>query len=133
MLRRSLIIAAILALATGCTTIKGIFGDKASKALEPAELVEIESPLAIKASWTRKLGDGNAALGLRHRFNNIAAQVFPARQIHTGIADVRTDIWVNRRNGHIASLHPDIDNRPKHFIGGFDRFHICFSIVLFGD
>lgn len=67
MLRRSLIIAAILAFATGCTTIKGIFGDKASKALEPAELVEIESPLAIKASWTRKLGDGNAALGLRQR------------------------------------------------------------------
>lgn len=67
MLRRSLIIAAILAFATGCTTIKGIFGDKASKALEPAELVDIESPLAIKASWTRKLGDGNAALGLRQR------------------------------------------------------------------
>ena len=62
MLRRSLIIAAILAFATGCTTIKGIFGDKASKALEPAELVEIESPIAVKPSWTRKLGDGNAAL-----------------------------------------------------------------------
>jgi len=67
MLRRSLIIAAILAFATGCTTIKGIFGDKASKALEPAELVEIESPIAVKPSWTRKLGDGNAALGLRQR------------------------------------------------------------------
>lgn len=67
MLRRSLIIAAILALATGCTTIKGIFGDKASKALEPAELVEIASPIAVKPSWTRKLGDGNAALGLRQR------------------------------------------------------------------
>lgn len=67
MLRRSLIIAAILAFATGCTTIKGIFGDKASKALEPAELVEIASPIAVKPSWTRKLGDGNAALGLRQR------------------------------------------------------------------
>lgn len=67
MLRRSLIIAAILAFATGCTTIKGIFGDKASKALEPAELVEIASPITVKPSWTRKLGDGNAALGLRQR------------------------------------------------------------------
>ena len=67
MLRRSLIIAALLVFATGCSTLKGWFGDEASKALEPAELVEIASPLAIRQSWSRKLGDEKASLGLRQR------------------------------------------------------------------
>lgn len=67
MLRRTLIIAALLAFATGCSTIKGWFGDKASKALEPAELVEIASPVSTQRAWSRKLGDEKAALGLRQR------------------------------------------------------------------
>ena len=67
MLRRTLIIAALLAFATGCTTVKGWFGDKASKALEPAELVEIAGALPVGQSWERKLGDGKARLGLRQR------------------------------------------------------------------
>jgi len=67
MLRRSLIIAALLATATGCSTLKGWFGDKASKAQAPAELTEIDSPLSIRSRWSHKLGDGNASLGLRQR------------------------------------------------------------------
>lgn len=67
MLRRTLIIAALLAFTTGCTTLKGWFGDKASKALEPAELTEIANPLGVRKAWSRKLGDENASLGLRQR------------------------------------------------------------------
>ncbi|MDY0022272.1 outer membrane protein assembly factor BamB [Arenimonas caeni] len=67
MLRRSLIIAALLAFATGCSTVKGWFGDKSGKALEPAELVEIANPVSPRQAWSRKLGDEKAALGLRQR------------------------------------------------------------------
>lgn len=67
MLRRTLIIAALLAFATGCNTLKGVFGDDASKALAPAELVDIANPLPVRKAWSRKLGDENASLGLRQR------------------------------------------------------------------
>lgn len=64
---RTLFIVLILALATGCTTIKGWLGDDKSKALAPAELTELVSPIAVDASWSRKLGDRQAKLGLRQR------------------------------------------------------------------
>ena len=67
MLRRTLIIAALLASTTGCTTLKGWFGDDKNKATDPAELVEIASPIAVSKAWSRKLGDENASLGLRQR------------------------------------------------------------------
>lgn len=67
MLRRTLIIAAVFAFATGCSTIKGVFADKATKALAPAELVDIAGPLAVRKAWTRKLGEEKASLGLRQR------------------------------------------------------------------
>ena len=67
MLRRTLILAALLASTTGCTTLKGWFGDDKNKASDPAELVEIASPIAVNKAWSRKLGDENASLGLRQR------------------------------------------------------------------
>ncbi|HEY9143195.1 MAG TPA: outer membrane protein assembly factor BamB [Arenimonas sp.] len=67
MLRRTLILAALLASTTGCTTLKGWFGDDKNKATDPAELVEIASPIAVNKAWSRKLGDETASLGLRQR------------------------------------------------------------------
>ncbi|GAB2502794.1 outer membrane protein assembly factor BamB [Arenimonas alkanexedens] len=67
MLLRTLLIALILTLTTGCASVKGWFGSDKAKAIEPAELVEITSPIAINAAWSRKLGDGMEKLGLRPR------------------------------------------------------------------
>jgi outer membrane protein assembly factor BamB len=67
MLLRILAIALLLTFATGCTTVKGWLGDDKSRALEPAELVDIASPLAVKPAWRLDLGDGQSNLGLRQR------------------------------------------------------------------
>lgn len=64
---RILLLALILASTTGCSTIKGWFGDKKGKALEPAELTEIANPIAVDQAWDMKLGDGREKLGLRQR------------------------------------------------------------------
>ena len=62
---RTLFIVALVVLLAGCTTVKGWFGDKASKALEPAELTEIANPIATDEVWSRNLGDGRERHGLR--------------------------------------------------------------------
>jgi outer membrane protein assembly factor BamB len=64
---RILLLALILASATGCSTVKGWFGDKKGKALEPAELTEIASPIAVNQAWDINLGDGRKQLGLRQK------------------------------------------------------------------
>lgn len=64
-------LALVLAFATGCSTVKGWFGDSKGKALEPAELTEIASPIAVKQAWDMKLGDGRRRLGLRQ---NVAVE-----------------------------------------------------------
>ena len=67
MLLRTLLIALILTLATGCTTVKNWFGSRKNQAVEPAELVAIADPIAIRSAWSRNLGDGQEKLGLRQR------------------------------------------------------------------
>ena len=64
---RILLLALILVFATGCSTIKGWFGDSKGKALEPAELTEIANPIAVGHAWDLNLGDGREKLGLRQR------------------------------------------------------------------
>ncbi len=64
---RILLLALILVSATGCSTIKGWFGDSKSKALDPAELTDIASPIAVDRAWTLNLGDGREKLGLRQK------------------------------------------------------------------
>ena len=54
-------------IATGCSTIKGGFGDSKSKALDPAELTDIASPIAVDRAWSLNLGDGREKLGLRQK------------------------------------------------------------------
>jgi outer membrane protein assembly factor BamB len=64
---RILILAAILAFATGCSTVKGWFGDDKNKATDPAELQEIAGAIATGQVWSRNLGDGRERQGLRQR------------------------------------------------------------------
>jgi outer membrane protein assembly factor BamB len=65
---RIITIVAILAFATGCSTVKGWFGKDAEKAaIAPAPLVEIASPIATGEVWSRNLGDGRERQGLRQR------------------------------------------------------------------
>ena len=62
---RTLFLVALVVLLAGCTTIKGWFGDDKAKALEPAPLTEIASPIATGEVWSRNLGDGRERHGLR--------------------------------------------------------------------
>ena len=64
---RTLILALVLVLATGCTTVKGWLSDDKAKAIAPAKLVDITATVSPKASWTVDLGDNQAKLGLRQR------------------------------------------------------------------
>ena len=64
---RILLLALILVFATGCSTIKGWFGDSKSKALDPAELTDIDSPISVDRAWSLNLGDGREKLGLRQK------------------------------------------------------------------
>jgi outer membrane protein assembly factor BamB len=64
---RILLIALVLVFATGCSTVKGWFGKSKNAALEPAELTEIASPIAVDQAWSRNLGDGREKLGLRQK------------------------------------------------------------------
>lgn len=64
---RILLLALILVSATGCSTVKGWFGGSKSKALDPAELTDIASPIAVDRAWSLNLGDGREKLGLRQK------------------------------------------------------------------
>jgi outer membrane protein assembly factor BamB len=66
MLRRILVIALVVALAPGCSTVKGWFGGK-STGDEPAELTDITSTVSVKKLWSVDLGDGEARRWLRQR------------------------------------------------------------------
>lgn len=68
MLRRILLVAALIAVAPGCSTIKGWFGGSTkSKANQPTELVKIASPIGVRKIWDVNLGDGERRLWLRQR------------------------------------------------------------------
>lgn len=62
---RIALLAAVVAL-SGCTTVKGWFGDKndAKAARKPAELVEFTPSATVTRLWSAKAGDGNEKLGL---------------------------------------------------------------------
>jgi len=67
MLLRILAIALVLSFATGCATVKGWFGDDKSRALAPAKLTDIASPIRIQSAWRQNLGGGQSNLGLRQK------------------------------------------------------------------
>jgi outer membrane protein assembly factor BamB len=58
----------IVAIAPGCSTVKGWFGSSAkSKVNQPTELVKVASPIPITKLWSVSLGDGEGRLWLRQR------------------------------------------------------------------
>jgi outer membrane protein assembly factor BamB len=62
---RIALLAAVVAL-SGCTTVKGWFGNKndAKAARKPAELVEFTPSATVTKLWSAKAGDGDEKLGL---------------------------------------------------------------------
>lgn len=62
---RIVLLAAVVAL-SGCTTVKGWFGNKndAKAARKPAELVEFTPSATVTKLWSAKAGDGDEKLGL---------------------------------------------------------------------
>lgn len=68
MLRRLFLVAALVAVAPGCSTVKGWFGSsKKSKANEPTELTKLASPIDVSKAWDFSLGDGEGRRWLRQR------------------------------------------------------------------
>jgi outer membrane protein assembly factor BamB len=66
MLRRILLLAVVIAIAPGCSTVKGWLGGKnKSKAEQPAELVAISSPIGVAKLWSVGVGDGERKRWLR--------------------------------------------------------------------
>lgn len=65
MLRRVLILALAVAIAPGCSTIKGVFGTSKAKPNEPAKLTDLPSSIPIRHLWSVSLGDGEGRLWLR--------------------------------------------------------------------
>ena len=64
MLRRILFLAAVVAIAPGCSTMKNIFGTR-GKVAEPAKLTAVASPIAVTRVWTKHLGGGEGRGWLR--------------------------------------------------------------------
>jgi outer membrane protein assembly factor BamB len=65
MLRRILLLAAVVAIAPGCSTMKGWFGGRAGKVAQPAKLTAIASPIGVSRMWTAHLGEGEGRGWLR--------------------------------------------------------------------
>ena len=81
MLRRILFLAAVVAIAPGCSTVKGWFGGKSSakaKAEQPAELVKIASPIGVSKLWSVDLGDGEERRWLRQHAAVANGRVYAA-------------------------------------------------------
>lgn len=67
MLRRIALIALVLAIAPGCSTVKGWFHSDKNKNSEPNPLTAIAAPIGVKKLWSIGVGDGESDLWLRLR------------------------------------------------------------------
>jgi len=78
MLRRILLLALVIAIAPGCTTVKGWFGGSNSKNKldKPAELTKLASPIAVSKLWSVDLGDGEERRWLRQHPTYANGRVF---------------------------------------------------------
>ncbi len=68
MMKRAVVLVALVLAMAGCSTIKGWFGGKdaeAKKAAEPAELVDFEATVRPVKVWSANLGDGERRMGAR--------------------------------------------------------------------
>jgi outer membrane protein assembly factor BamB len=76
MLRRILFLAVIIAIAPGCTTVKGWLGGSKGKVDPPAELTDIASPIAVSQLWSNDLGDGEGRRWLRQHPTAADGRIF---------------------------------------------------------
>jgi outer membrane protein assembly factor BamB len=78
MLRRILLLALVIAIAPGCTTVKGWFGGGKGKNKldQPAELTKLASPIAVAKLWSVDLGDGEERRWLRQHPTYANGRVF---------------------------------------------------------
>lgn len=68
MLRRTLFLAMVVALAPGCTTVKGwLGGSSKTKVNQPTELTKLAAPISVRKLWSVSLGDGEGRRWLRQR------------------------------------------------------------------
>ena len=68
MLRKFVLVAVLVALTPGCSTVKGWFGKSTkSKVNQPTELVKLSSPIGVRKLWDVDLGKGEGRLWLRQR------------------------------------------------------------------
>lgn len=79
MLRRTLLLVMIMALAPGCSTVKGWFGGSSkSKVNQPTELIKVAAPIPVKKLWSVGLGDGEGRLWLRQQPTVDGGRVYAA-------------------------------------------------------
>jgi outer membrane protein assembly factor BamB len=67
MLQRVVLLMILTLFVGGCSTVKGLFGDKASKGSEPAALTKTKNTIAIKRLWSTGVGGGENDLWLRQK------------------------------------------------------------------
>ena len=68
MQRRLLVLALSVVLLSGCSTVKdwfGLIGKSNKKNYEPAELVAVANPIAVRRLWSTGVGNGEDRLWLR--------------------------------------------------------------------
>lgn len=68
MMKRAVVLVALVLALAGCSTVKGWFSGKdaeAKKAAEPAELVDFEATVRPVKVWSVNLGDGERRMGAR--------------------------------------------------------------------
>ena len=77
MLRKIILVAVMVALTPGCSTVKGWFGKSTkSKVNQPTELVKLSSPIGVRKLWDVDLGKGEGRLWLRQRPTIDGARIY---------------------------------------------------------
>ncbi len=98
MLRKLIFVAVLVAVAPGCSTVKGWFGKSTkSKVNQPTELVKIASPIGVRKLWDVSLGKGEGRRWLRQRPAVTAGRVYATNDDGEVLAlDAATgkQIWV---------------------------------------
>jgi len=91
MLRRILLLALVIAIAPGCSTVKGWLGGKnKSKADQPAALTAISPPIGVSKLWSVGTGDGEGKRWLR---------------LHPTVANGR--LYATDDKGNLEALDPN--------------------------
>ena len=67
MSRNTPVLALLLVLLSGCTTMANLFQTEKEKADDPVKLAKIENPIAVKKLWSVNIGKGEGKLAVRQK------------------------------------------------------------------